>query len=173
MRKLMLGAVMALVLPAAALAQEGTASPTALATTACKTEKSAMGTKTFKLTYAAQSAAKAMKGCLAKQGVVAETELKNAAQECRAERDGDAEAFKAWGTNENGANAFGKCVSSKAKAKSTEQTENRVSAADTCKAMKADKKVEFDAAFGTKKNAFGKCVSKTAKELEQTAPAQA
>ncbi len=43
-------------------------------------------------------------------------EFKNAAEECRAERDEDAEAFRTdYGTNENGRNAFGKCVSSKVK----------------------------------------------------------
>jgi hypothetical protein len=173
MRKLMLGAVMALVLPAAALAQEGTPSPTALATTACKTEKAQMGTKTFKQTYAARSVAKATKACLAKQGVVAETELKNAAQECKAEREADPVAFADWGTNENGRNAYGKCVSSKAKAASEEATADRVSAADTCNTLKQDA-AAFKTAFGEKRNAFGKCVSKTAKELaesEETAQA--
>jgi hypothetical protein len=45
------------------------------------------------------------------------TATKNAAKECDAERTaiGD-EAFAAqYGTNKNGKNAFGKCVSSKAK----------------------------------------------------------
>jgi hypothetical protein len=163
MRKLMLGAVVALVLPAAALAQQGTPSPEERAKTACKTEKSDMGTKTFKKTYAAKSTSRAMKACLAKQGVVAETELKNAAQECKAEREADPVKFAEYGTNENGKNAFGKCVSSKAKAKSEENTEDRVAAAETCKAMS---KAELQAEFGTKKNAFGKCVSKTAKESD-------
>jgi hypothetical protein len=167
MRKLMLGAVVALVLPAAALAQDGTPSPTDLATTACKTEKSQMGTKTFKATYASKSAAKAMKACLAKQGVVAETQLTNAAHQCKAERAADPEAFKAWGTNENGRNAYGKCVSSKAKAQSEAATANRVSAADTCKEQKKADAAAFKLAYGEKKNAFGKCVSKTAKALAE------
>jgi hypothetical protein len=161
MRKLMLGAVMALVLPATALAVQGTASPQELAKTACKTEKSQMGTKTFKKTYAAKSTSKAMKACLAKQGVVAETVLENAAQECKAEREADPVKFAEYGTNENGKNAYGKCVSSKAQAESEENTEDRVSAAETCKAMTKEAR---EAEFGTKKNAFGKCVSKTAEE---------
>ena len=42
-------------------------------------------------------------------------EARNAAQECRAERAEDGvDVFREnWGTNENGANAFGKCVSDK------------------------------------------------------------
>jgi hypothetical protein len=42
------------------------------------------------------------------------TATKNAAKECAAERAADAEAFKTqYGTNKNGKNAFGKCVSRK------------------------------------------------------------
>jgi hypothetical protein len=44
-------------------------------------------------------------------------EFANAADECRAERDADADAFgTTYGSNKNGKNAFGKCVSSKVKA---------------------------------------------------------
>ena len=43
-------------------------------------------------------------------------EFKNAAKECRAERQADPEAFQQnYGNNHNGRNAFGKCVSSKVK----------------------------------------------------------
>ena len=41
-------------------------------------------------------------------------EFRNAAQECRAERDGDPTGFATtYGTNGNHRNAFGKCVSTK------------------------------------------------------------
>jgi hypothetical protein len=44
------------------------------------------------------------------------TEFKNAAKECRAAREADPDGFhEAYGTNHNGRNAFGKCVSSKVK----------------------------------------------------------
>ena len=170
MRKLLLGAVVALVLPAAALAQESTPSPTDLAVKACSTEKSEMGTKQFKLTYGAvKSMAKAKKACLAKAGIVAETELKNAAKECKAERDAGVDAFnELYGTNVNNRNAYGKCVSGKAKAAIKEATEDRVAAADTCKAMKSTDAAGFKTAYGEKKNAFGKCVSATAKELAES-----
>ena len=43
----------------------------------------------------------------------------NAAKACKAERKADPQAFQSkYGTNENDRNAFGKCVSSKSKAKS-------------------------------------------------------
>jgi hypothetical protein len=174
MRKLMLGAVVALAFPAAALAQEPAASAEQLAATACKTEKAEMGAAKFKLTYGAvKSTAKAKENCLAQRGIAAEATIANAAHACRAERQSmGAEAFAvkyaAAGTNHNGRNAHGKCVSSQAKAKSEAQTEARVSAADSCKQLKAGDAAAFTASFGEKRNAFGKCVAKTAKELEAT-----
>jgi hypothetical protein len=48
-------------------------------------------------------------------------EFDNAAQECRTERNADRDAFKeTYGSNKNGKNAFGKCVSSKVKEDSEE-----------------------------------------------------
>jgi hypothetical protein len=43
------------------------------------------------------------------------SEFKNAAKECKAEREADAEAFQTHGSNHNGRNALGKCVSSHVK----------------------------------------------------------
>lgn len=44
----------------------------------------------------------------------------NAAKSCRAAQEKDPKAFKTkWGTNHNGANAFGKCVASTAKSSSS------------------------------------------------------
>ena len=48
--------------------------------------------------------------------------FENAAQQCRAERSEDRDAFKEeYGTNKNGKNAFGKCVSSKVEEDETEE----------------------------------------------------
>ena len=50
------------------------------------------------------------------------TEFKNAAKECAAERDAGAQAFnEKYGENANDKNAFGKCVSEKARENDTEQ----------------------------------------------------
>jgi hypothetical protein len=104
----------------------------------------------------------------------------NAAKDCKAER-GDA-AFadshggktfaEFYGTGKNGKNAYGKCVSAKAKAKKaaadTEdkaQAKDRINAAKSCKQAKKDDADQFAEDFGSKKNAFGKCVSKTAREM--------
>jgi hypothetical protein len=106
---------------------------------------------------------------------------KNAARECREERgdtDASREAFRAkYGTNANKSNAFGKCVSQKAKAKRAEQdaedaeeAAERNNAAEECDAERGDtpaSRKAFEDKYGTnanKRNAFGKCVSQHAGE---------
>jgi len=163
MRTLILGAVLALALPAAATAAPKEPTPAELAQAACKTEKHEMGTKLFKKTYAAKSTAKAMKACIAKTVPATEDETENAAQACKAERDADPDAFaETYGTNKNKRNAYGKCVSAKAKEATEDAAHDRANAAHTCKALRKDDPAGFEQAFGTKRNAFGKCVSATA-----------
>jgi Cu2+-containing amine oxidase len=100
---------------------------------------------------------------------------KNASQECREERAADADAFREkYGTNANKKNAFGKCVSQKAKAKRQEQdqedaaeAEDQTNAAKECDAERSADPEAFAEKYGTnhnKKNAFGKCVSQKAHE---------
>jgi hypothetical protein len=164
MRKLILVAAVALVLPATAAAADKEPSPADLAKAACKTEKHEMGTRLFKKTYGAKSTSKAMAACIAKAKPAAEEETENAAQACRAERDANEDAFaKKYGTNKNGKNAFGKCVSGMASAKTQEEAEDRANAAHTCKALKREDPAEFEELYGSRKNAFGKCVSATAR----------
>ena len=97
---------------------------------------------------------------------------KNAARECREERTtmGN-EAFAGeYGTTENDRNAFGKCVSLKARAMKArmdaadeQKAEERQNAAETCGDERDTLGVDaFRAKYGTgegKRNAFGKCVS--------------
>jgi hypothetical protein len=117
MRKLILGAALALVLPATAGATPKEQTPDQMAKAACKAQKHEMGTQLFKKTYGAKSTSKAMKACMNKAEPVAEEEAKNAAKACKAERDANSEAFaEKYGTNKNGKNAFGKCVSTTARA---------------------------------------------------------
>ena len=84
---------------------------------------------------------------------------------CRDERARvGAATFKAThGTNENKSNAFGKCVSTRARA--TDAAAD--SASKACRAEQAADEAAFKAKYGTNKNksnAFGKCVSKLANE---------
>jgi hypothetical protein len=151
---------------AAATAVEDT-TPAETAKAACKTEKHETGTQVFKRTYAAKSTSKAMQACIAKREPAVEDATDNAAQECKAERTADPAAFsEKYGTNKNKKNAYGKCVSGKAQEATEEETEARVNAAKTCKALRAEDKTAFEAEYGAKKNAFGKCVSATAKTDE-------
>ena len=164
MRKLILAGALALAIaPASAMAAD-TPSAADLAKASCKTQKAELGTKVFKQTYSAKSIAKAVKACAGVTEETAAAELSNAAKACKAERDADATAFaETYGTHENGKNAYGKCVSSKAKAAVEETTEDTVAAAETCKTMKSDAAATFESTYGTKTHAFGKCVSAQAK----------
>ena len=168
MRKLILAGALALAIaPATALAAEQAPSAQDLAKASCKTQKAELGAKVFKQTHKAKSMSKAMKACMGVAEDTAAGELKNAAQECKAEREADADAFaETYGVNKNGKNAYGKCVSSKAKEAVEEETDDVVNAAETCKGMKADDAAGFEAAYGTKKNAFGKCVSAEVKKQD-------
>lgn len=164
MRKLILGAAVALILPTAAAAAPKEPTPADLARAACKTEKHEMGTKLFKKTYGAKSTSRAMEACVAKAEPAAAAEAKNAAQACKAERDADPDAFaERYGTNKNKKNAYGKCVSGKAAETTQAGAQKRANAAHTCKAIKRDDPDAFAEAYGSRKNAFGKCVSTTAR----------
>jgi len=163
MRRHLIGATVALLLVAAPAAlAETPAADTAKA--ACKAEKHDMGTKIFKQTYVAKSTAKAMAACAAKSEDAVEVAAKNAAQECKAERAADPDAFAGkYATNGNKRNAYGKCVSAKTDEATDETTEARINAAKDCKDQRTDDKTAFEAKWGTKRNAFGKCVSATAR----------
>jgi hypothetical protein len=104
--------------------------------------------------------------------------LKNAAKQCKAERSDesfpathDGKTFEEhYGTNANGKNAYGKCVSGKAREREAElDAEDKQEVAEFKNAAKecaAERKdigaTEFAERYGTnrnKRNAFGKCVS--------------
>ena len=91
----------------------------------------------------------------------------NAAKQCRAEQEADPAAFTAkYGTGKQGRNAFGKCVSGKAKqakAEADAEDRDRVNAAKQCRAEQKADPAKFAATYGTKRNAFGKCVSAKAR----------
>jgi hypothetical protein len=106
------------------------------------------------------------------------TDRTNAANECRAERGTTAatrEAFRVkYGTNKNGKNAFGKCVSRRSKDEQQEQASASGNAAKACKAERALDEQAFLQKYGPNKNgknAFGKCVSQKAKESKKAADA--
>ena len=95
----------------------------------------------------------------------------NAAKQCKAEQADanfaathDGKTFAQFYGAKNDSSAYGKCVSTKAKAyndKADEADQNRVNAAKACRAEQKDA-ATFAQAYGTGKNAFGKCVSRKA-----------
>jgi hypothetical protein len=97
----------------------------------------------------------------------------NPAKACKKERtDLGVDAFGTkYGKNHNLKNAFGKCVSGKAKAKAEAEAQvdeqGTSNAAKQCKKERTDTGVEaFKSKYGTnanKANAFGKCVSSKSK----------
>ena len=113
----------------------------------------------------------------AAQAGTSQADKTNAAQECRAERGTTAatrEAFRVrYGTNANGRNAFGKCVSKRAKAEQRQNSAAGVNAAKECKAERAQLgEAAFAAKYGKGKkgkNAYGKCVSQKAKAKKDAA----
>jgi hypothetical protein len=85
-----------------------------------------------------------------------------------------------YGTNKNGKNAYGKCVSQQRKAQeqqADQENKNELNAAKQCKAESKQSDDEFSGAHGGKtftqfygtnkngKNAFGKCVSSKSKAM--------
>jgi hypothetical protein len=186
MRKLLLACAVSAVAiaPAAALAADPAPSDFKNAAKYCKALKAASGSNfasmfgTKKNAYGkcVSSTAKKRANEDAAQEKAAKT---NAAKECKAEREdaGFAAAhggktFEQFYGTGSGKNAYGKCVSQKARQHKAEaddedkaEQKDRVNAAKTCKAAKKSDPDQFAEDYGTRRNAFGKCVSRTAKQL--------
>jgi hypothetical protein len=174
--------------PATALASS--ASDHSQAQKQCRSEQKSMGKATFDKTFGTSSNDKSAFGkCVShnqKQDSSDEsTAQKNAAKTCKAQQNdpkfADSHGGKTfdqfYGTNKNGKNAFGKCVSQTAKAAASKMEAKQVkaeeNAAKTCKTQASDPKfaanhggqtfAQFYGKNKNDKNAFGKCVSQNAK----------
>ncbi len=173
---LVTGLALALVLPAGVLAkpQPDTADKRA-AKTECKTLRG--GTAATREAFLTQfrNFGACVRAKAAEEAQEEQTAHKNAAKECKAERTANAQAFaEKYGTNKNGKNAFGKCVSKKAREKKQEadkkdkaEEKAKLNAAKKCKAARKDDAEAFAEKYGSKRNAFGKCVSQTAREMNE------
>jgi hypothetical protein len=169
MRKIALLAVLALVAIPAAFAEDSP-SPSDQASSLCKQQRNAIGVAPFKLLYGGGS--NAYGRCVSKLASTIRSDTANAAKQCAAERADasfadthDGKTFaQFYETGPHGNNAFGKCVSSKAKTLEQEQQQATINAAKTCKTERTSLgATAFTAKYGGRSNAFGKCVSKTAK----------
>jgi len=172
-----------LVLPAGAVAKPDHSDKRA-AIKQCKSErgKTKATRKAFKAKY--HSFRRCVRQNAAEEHAEKVAALKNAAKQCKAERSDpdfgaahDGKTFQEfYGSNKNGRNAFGKCVSTKAREqKQAEDQEDAQevqafkNAAKECAAERSDPGFPaahggktFDDFYGTnhnKRNAFGKCVS--------------
>ena len=177
---IVIASLFALAVPTAFAASptgQGPKVATPSASTLCKQQRRTIGMSAFRALYAPAGSPKAaMSACLGKQQQLTTTAAKNAAKECKAEQadasfstSHEGKTFaQFYGKNENDKNAYGKCVSMKAKERVTAQQQATLSAAKTCKAEKKGQGAEaFANTYGTKKgkrNAFGKCVSKYVRE---------
>ncbi len=174
MRTFVVAALLALLaVPAVALGQPPAAGKPG---TDCTTQLAAMGPTTFKQTYSPHGSARsAMAQCVARFTLIENQNVNNAAKTCRTEQAADPAAFmKKYGTNGNGHNAFGKCVSTIAAKKSATDVSATIGAAKACKTersqmLPADFAKKYNAT-GAGENAFGKCVSAKSKQTEQQNP---
>ena len=169
MHRIAILVVLAFVAVPAALADDSP-SPSSQASTLCKQQRVAMGTTAFKLLYG--GSANAYGRCVSKLAGTVQSENANAAKQCAPERadtsfaaSHDGKTFaQVYGSGQHGNNAFGECVSTKAKALSDDRQESTIAAAKTCKAERTQMgATAFTKKYGGRANAFGKCVSKLTK----------
>ena len=178
MRKLMLTAAALVALTTASAGWSAESPPAEQPNPAqlCKQQRTAMGEAAFKALYGTNAnKSNAFGKCVSKQAKAVEDAQDEAAQKCRAEQNdpnfaashGGKTFEQFYGTNKNGKNAFGKCVSQQTKTEAAEQQQATLNAAKACKAERAANPTAFRNKYGTNKNksnAFGKCVSQKAKQ---------
>lgn len=178
MKRIAIAAILAaLLVPAAAFAVTPSGQDRENAARACKALRTSMGLALFRQTYGtARSNHRNAFGRCVSQWARAEHQNRTSARSaCEAEWNDpnfaaahDGKSFQEfYGTGPRGANAFGRCVSSKAKSSSLESRSDTLNAARQCKTERtALGLAAFRAKYGlnrSDRNAFGKCVSKLAK----------
>jgi hypothetical protein len=177
MKKFLIVSVLAaLIVPAASLGDPD-GQDRENAARACRAIRATLGPELFRQSYGTvQSKRRNAFGRCVSQWTRAEHQNRTSArQACRAEQvdanfpaTHDGKTFpEYYGSGPKNRNAFGKCVSSKAKAASDEARQNTVNAARSCKAERAELGAgPFREKYGrnaSDRNAFGKCVSQLAK----------
>ena len=108
---------------------------------------------------------------------LADGSQQSAQRQCRQERAamGTKTFEQTYGTNKNGRNAFGRCVSHRARANQADQAKAQKNAAKQCRSEQQGDPAAFKAKYGTNKNgrnAFGKCASATARHDADSQEAQ-
>ncbi len=174
-RKLVTAMIFALAFTASASAVEPTKADQATAQKQCAAQRAAIGDKAFKDLYGTNAnKSNAFGKCVSKMARLDAQVRTTAQSQCRAEQNDPnfaathgGKTFEQFYGTGNGKNAFGKCVSSKAKAKQDETQQAIVNAAKQCKAERKADPEAFRKKYGTNangRNAFGKCVSSKVKK---------
>jgi hypothetical protein len=169
MRKTMLLILFALsAVPAALAANQPSPSSPAQR---CSAQRTAMGTIAFNQLYGANAHDRNAFGkCVSKLARSDQQNTTIASEACGTEQNDpnfaanhDGKSFaQFYGENKNGRNAFGNCVSQKARAAAQAQQQATIKAARACRAEQKANLTTFKNTYGTnanKSNAFGKCVS--------------
>jgi hypothetical protein len=168
----------AFIAPAAALAGTPPGPDRENAARACKALRTSMGADLFRQSYgtAQSNHRNAFGKCVSRWTRTERLARLSALTSCDAERNdpnfaathGGKTFQQFYGTGPRGSNAFGKCVSSKAKSASAEERQDVLNAARQCRSERRTMGVDaFRAQYGKNgndRNAFGKCVSKLANE---------
>jgi hypothetical protein len=142
----------------------------------CRAQRNAMGTRDFGLLYGTgKKRANAFGRCVSRMERASQADELNAAEQCKAEQadptflvsHGGKTFAEFYGRNADKSDAFGNCVSTKAKAAASERQQATLNAAQTCKGERAANASAFRTKYGTnadKSDAFGRCVSQHAKD---------
>ena len=156
-----------------ALAADPPSSEGASPAQACAAERTLIGATAFRDLHGTHpNKSNAFGKCVLKKAHAREGNHQNAVDECRAEQSDpnfaashDGKTFdQSYGAG-HGKNAFGKCVSGKAKAANQAADSAEIKAAKQCKSERAADLAAFKTKYGTKSNAFGKCVSQKVKPV--------
>jgi hypothetical protein len=185
MRKIVLSVAVAMAaLPAIALASTSPAQSSA--EKQCRQERTTMGKAAFNATYVSTKDKSNFGKCVshrtAQNDADQSSAQSNAAKQCRTEQNDpsfttshNGETFdRYYGTAPKYKDAYGNCVSTKAKAQTSQSESSQVTAEDNaakqCRTEQSSDPAAFKAKYGTnanKANAFGKCVSQKAHSMEQ------
>jgi hypothetical protein len=167
----------ALVVPAASFGSGPTGQDRENGARACRALRASLGTDIFRQTYGTAQSHRmnAMGRCVSQWAHAAQQNRISARSACTAEQadpnfaaNHDNKSFaEFYGTGPKHKNAFGKCVSLKAKTALDQQQSATQNAARSCKAERSSMTLaEFRAKYGKNandRNAFGKCVSQLSK----------
>ena len=186
MRKIVLSVAVAVAaLPAIALANTSPAQSSA--GKQCRQERTRMGKTAFNENYASnKDKSTAFGKCVSHRTAQNDADQSsaqaNAAKHCRTEQSDpnfatshNGQMFdRYYGTAPKYKDAYGKCVSTKAKAQTAQSESSQVTAennaAKQCRNEQSSDPAAFKAKYGSnasKANAFGKCVSQKAHSMEQ------